>query len=75
MTVDHWIESWTTEEKIVVMEKLWANLLQKVPSYSTPAWHEEVLRERLANPSSEPRMTVEEARQRLKAELHARRDS
>ena len=40
------LEEMTTEEKIKAMEMLWEDLCRTVPDFSSPSWHEEVLKER-----------------------------
>jgi len=36
----------TTEEKLRVMEALWVDLTQSEEGFSSPAWHEDVLKVR-----------------------------
>lgn len=36
----------TTEEKLKAMEMLWDDICRSVPDLSSPAWHENVLKER-----------------------------
>jgi len=40
------LEEMTTEEKLRAMEMLWEDLCRTVPDFSSPSWHEEVLKER-----------------------------
>lgn len=42
------IAKMTIEEKLQVMELLWASITSKSQELPSPAWHEEVLNERLA---------------------------
>ncbi len=36
----------TTEEKLRTMELLWDDICRGVPDFSSPPWHEEILKER-----------------------------
>jgi hypothetical protein len=36
----------TTEEKLQAMEALWADLTRNEEQFDSPAWHEQVLKER-----------------------------
>jgi hypothetical protein len=36
----------TTEEKLKTMEMLWDDLCRSAPDFSSPSWHEDVLKER-----------------------------
>jgi hypothetical protein len=36
----------TTVEKLKAMEMLWDDICRSVPNFSSPAWHENVLKER-----------------------------
>ena len=36
----------TTEEKLKAMEMLWDDICRSAPDFSSPAWHEYVLKER-----------------------------
>jgi hypothetical protein len=40
------LERMTTEEKLKAMEMLWDDLCRKAPDFSSPSWHEDVLKER-----------------------------
>jgi hypothetical protein len=44
MTID--LEQMTTEEKLRAMEMLWDDLCRSAPDFSSPSWHEDVLKER-----------------------------
>jgi hypothetical protein len=44
MTID--LEEMTTEEKLKAMEMLWDDLCRRAPDFSSPSWHEDVLKER-----------------------------
>ena len=40
------LEEMTTEEKLKTMELLWDDLCRSAPDFSSPSWHEDVLKER-----------------------------
>jgi hypothetical protein len=40
------IEEMTAEEKLKAMEMLWDDLCRRSPDFSSPSWHEDVLKER-----------------------------
>jgi hypothetical protein len=44
MTID--LEQMTTEDKLKAMEMLWDDLCRSAPDFSSPSWHEDVLKER-----------------------------
>jgi len=44
MTID--LEQMTIEEKLKAMEMLWDDLCRSAPDFSSPSWHEDVLKER-----------------------------
>lgn len=39
-------EEMTTEEKLKAMEMLWDDLCRSAPDFSSPSWHEDVLKAR-----------------------------
>lgn len=58
----------TQLEKIQVMEELWHDLSQSGDSYDSPAWHEDVLKERdkLISEGTEKFIPWEEAKRILR---------
>jgi hypothetical protein len=40
------LDQMTTEEKLQAMDALWADLTRNAAQFESPAWHEQVLRER-----------------------------
>ena len=40
------LEQMTTEEKLRIMEEIWADLARNEAAFESPAWHEAVLKER-----------------------------
>jgi hypothetical protein len=61
----------SASEKLAAIDFLWNELefeLDKVPS---PDWHSDVLKERLANPSEEPSLSLHDAMARIKERVRA----
>lgn len=46
MPINVRLEDMTIEEKLELMEALWEDLTRNAEAFESPAWHEEVLRER-----------------------------
>ena len=44
MTIN--LKDMTTEEKLKAMEMLWDDICRNIPDFSSPAWHEQILKER-----------------------------
>jgi len=40
------LDQMSTEEKLIAMEELWADLSRNQEQFESPRWHEEVLKER-----------------------------
>lgn len=40
------LKKMTKEEKLKVMEILWDDICRKVPDFSSPGWHEKILKAR-----------------------------
>ena len=40
------LEEMTTEDKLRAMEILWDDICRNLPDFSSPAWHENILKER-----------------------------
>ncbi len=62
------LQSMTTAEKLDVMEAIWADLCRDEKHVESPAWHEQVLRERDAavGEGRETPVDWEEAKRRLR---------
>ena len=50
MTVEAFVEGLTRSEKLIAMELIWRDLSIEPSILESPAWHEEIVNERLANP-------------------------
>lgn len=73
MSIDSFVSGLSHDEKLRVMELIWEDLIRHAPRYASPSWHADVLADRLANPSSSPRLSVEEAKAEIMERLNARR--
>jgi hypothetical protein len=40
------LKDMTTEEKLQAMEMLWDDICRNIPDFSSPAWHEQILKEK-----------------------------
>jgi putative addiction module component (TIGR02574 family) len=60
-------------EKLLLMERLWDALRAQADSGVVPAWHKEVLAERLRrlDAGSEPTSTWTEAKERIRSQIKA----
>ena len=74
MTFETLISSLSTDEKLAAMDLLWRDLSANPDEYVSPAWHGELLADRLANPSSEPRLGLAEAEESIRSAIDARRN-
>lgn len=65
------LDQMTTAEKLRVMEKLWDDLVRSADSLESPAWHEDVLRERdqRVAEGKETFISWEEAKRQLRERL------
>lgn len=61
-------------EKLLLMERLWDALRVQAESSVAPAWHKEILAERLRrlDSGSEPTSTWAEAKERIRSQIKAR---
>jgi hypothetical protein len=64
-------------EKLEAMETIWADLSQRAPEHAAPEWHAEVLeeRERRLTAGEEEILDWEEAKRRLRQEIHEGQNS
>jgi hypothetical protein len=64
------LDQMTTEEKLQAMEALWADLTRTAEQFESPAWHEQVLREReqAAKSGKDTFIDWETAKQQLREE-------
>jgi len=63
------IAKMSVEERVALMEELWASFDRDDLEYPVPVWHEKVLEER-ANSKDEDFISFEEVKKSLQSELH-----
>jgi len=71
MNADLSLESMTVQEKLVLMERLWNDLSRRPGDVPSPAWHGDVLAERIAavREGRTDFVDWEEAKERLRDRL------
>lgn len=65
------LSQWSLAQKLDLMEMLWADISQQEQSLDSPAWHEDILKERqaaLAN-GSDTATNWEEAKERIRRKV------
>jgi len=73
MTLEAMIGSLSRDEKLTAIDLIWRDLAADSRSFVSPEWHEKVIAERLANPTSGPALPLAEAKAEIKEALDARR--
>ena len=73
MSLENLLSSLSPSEKLEAMNILWRDLSVNSAEFSSPDWHGEVLEDRVANPSDEPRLPIDAALEDVRARLNARR--
>ncbi len=73
MSIEIMLAALTPSEKLTAMNILWRDLSKNPAGLVSPAWHGDVLAERIANPSSEPRLPIDAAIDDVKERLNERR--
>ncbi len=71
MTVEAILTNLSVDEKLAAMGILWRELSSNPSELPSPAWHREVLADRLAHPADGRRMSLREARK----DVEERRDA
>jgi len=71
------LEQMSVAEKLAAMEALWSDLSRQAPEVAVPGWHAEVLAEREQRlvAGQEAIMEWDEAKRRLRREIHESQDS
>ena len=75
MSLETLIGGLTREEKLAALDLIWEQLQSEPGSFASPAWHEQVIQERLQRPDPAPRVSLAEARTQVEEAVHARRAS
>ena len=73
MTIETLISGLSTDEKLTAMDLLWRDLSANHARYPSPKWHERVVSDRLANPSTEPKLDIASAEAEVRKALDDRR--
>lgn len=73
MSLETMLAALTPSEKLAAMNILWRDLSKNPAAFDSPAWHGDVLAERIADPSAEPRLPIDAALDDVKQRLHERR--
>ena len=72
MSLESMLSALTTSEKFDAMNILWRDLSRNASEFKSPDWHGNVLADRMANPSSNPKLPLDAAIQDAKERLNAR---
>ena len=75
MTVETIISSLSQEDRRSALELLWASIDRDSDQYTAPAWHSDVLAERLNNPSQTPSLPLKEAMDDVRQRVNERKSS
>jgi hypothetical protein len=75
MKIEAFIDTLSTEQQQAAFDLLWQRLAADPQTLPSPAWHGEVLKYRAENPSSNPKMSVSDARVEVKRMVDERRNS
>jgi hypothetical protein len=73
MSLESMLAALSPIEKLAVMDILWRDLSANPADLTSPDWHGTVLDTRLAEPSTKPRLPLDEAMEDVKDRLNARR--
>lgn len=73
MTLESLIGGLSTDEKLAAMDLLWRDLSANQQEYPSPKWHERVIADRLANPSPDPKLGLDQAEADVRRRLDERR--
>ena len=73
MSLESMLASLTPEEKLSAMDILWRDLSANPARLPAPDWHGDVLADRVANPSCEPRLPIDAAFDDIRKRLNERR--
>jgi hypothetical protein len=73
MSLEATLGALTTSEKIDAMNILWRDLSENAARFPSPDWHGNVLADRLANPSQNPKLPLDAAIGDVRERLNARR--
>lgn len=69
MSIETMLAALTPSEKLTAMNILWRDLSKNPAGFDSPAWHGDVLAERIVNPSGAPRLSIDAAIDDVKDQL------
>ncbi|MDX1926643.1 MAG: addiction module protein [Pirellulaceae bacterium] len=69
--IQNMLSGLSTSEKLAAIDLLWSELESNLGETPSPDWHDDVLKERLANPSLEQALPLSEAMARIKERVRA----
>ncbi len=75
MTVETLIANLSPEDKRNALELLWASIDRDSDPFFPPVWHEQILVDRLNNPSPDPSLPLDKAMDDVRRRVHERRSS
>ena len=73
MSPESMLSSLSPSEKVAAMDFLWRERSATSAEFLSPHWHGNVLTDRLANPSEQPRLPIDAAIDSVQVRLKARR--
>jgi hypothetical protein len=73
-TIYNFLSQLSPGEKLAAIEFLWSNLEFDVDELPSPEWHADVIRDRIANPSPQPALLLEDAMTLIKERVRARQN-
>lgn len=75
MNIEEFIDTLNFEQKQAAFDLLWVRLSRDPTRLSSPAWHDEVLAHREANPSDKPRLSLPNAKTKVQQMINERRST
>ena len=72
MNVESFVSGLNRGEMLDAMELIWAKLSSDPDKLDSPAWHSQVIAERLENPSNSP-LGLSDSKSEIEGRLNARR--
>ena len=73
MTVEAFVEGLSRSDKLVAMELIWRDLTVDPSTFESPAWHDRVVRERLANPMPDAPLPLKESLEEIQGWRNGRK--
>lgn len=73
MSLENMLAALTPSEKLAAMNILWRDLSSNPAGFVSPDWHGDVLADRIANPSDQPRLPIDAAIDDVRERIDTRR--